>query len=62
MPRGRREALGPHSLLLEMEMIRICVIEDRWCERCQKQFQATVVIEKSDGKRTTEETPCWACG
>ena len=43
-------------------MIRIRLIEDRWCERCHKQFQTTVVIEKSDGKRTTEETPCWKCG
>jgi len=43
-------------------MIRIRLIEDRWCQRCQKQFQATVVIEKSDGKRTAKETPCWNCG
>jgi hypothetical protein len=44
-------------------MIRNRLIEDRWCERCKKHFQATVVIEKSDdGKRTTEEAPCWSCG
>ena len=62
-PSARRNGARPMALFpFLVGMIRIRLVEDRWCPRCQKQFQTTVVIEKSGEKRTTEETPCWSCG
>jgi hypothetical protein len=35
---------------------------ERWCDKCDRLFRATVTLEREGEERTRRESPCPECG